>query len=326
MTKDEIKQVGHFLKKLFILLVLLFVFDRIIGTLIENAYENAPQGDIKTFAHSITDPTENIFIYGSSRAVHGYNPAVFTDSLRMSCFNSGRENSNILYHNAVLDAMLKIHTPKIIVLDVSARELTWRAAETGKVVLASMILPYVRRDTSFKNIAKQLFPDELRKAEVSKIYAYNSLVLPLVVGKRKINKEDNVNGYLPLHGSKADAVRPDFTEENDKTDPFAQKDFEEFVKTVKSKNIQLYVVQSPLFVKQFNTSVSLDTIRNILKRYNEPFWDYGFDTTFAKKEYFYDNLHLNNKGATLFTEKLVSDIKADLKRKDPSLLSSSIIQ
>ncbi|HEY2728023.1 MAG TPA: hypothetical protein VGI61_12675 [Parafilimonas sp.] len=321
MTKEEVKQVGRLFKKLLILLVLLFVFDRIIGTLLENAYQNAPQGDIKTFAHSITNPTEDIFIYGSSRAVHGYDPQIFTDTLGLTCFNSGRENSNILYHSAILKEMLKKHTPKIVVLDVSAKELTWRSAENSKLVLASMILPYVHRDTSFENIARQLFPDELRKAEVSKIYAYNSLALSLIVGKRKIKHGKNLNGYVPLHGNKIQGKLPAFTDENDKTDSFAKQDFESFVKTAKEKNIRLYVIQSPLFVKHFNSSISLDTIKSILKRYDEPFWDYGFDTAFSKKEYFYDNLHLNTTGATLFSEKLVSDIKADLEKNQPQLLN-----
>ena len=98
-----------------ILLVLLFILDRLIGTLLENAYRNAPQGDIKTFTHSITNPVENIFIYGSSRAVHGYDTRIFTDSLGLSCFNCGRENSNILYHTVILQEMLKKHSPEIII-------------------------------------------------------------------------------------------------------------------------------------------------------------------------------------------------------------------
>jgi hypothetical protein len=321
MTKEEVKQAGRLFKKILILLALLFIFDRTLGTFIEDAYKNAPQGDIKTFAHSITDPSEDIFIYGSSRAVHGYDTRIFADSLGLSCFNSGRENSNILYHTAILDEMLKKHTPEIVVLDVSARELTWRSAENSKVVLASMILPYVRRDTSFANIARQLFPKELRKAQVSKIYAYNSLVLPLMIGKRKIKNAKNLNGYVPMHGIKVTGEPPAFTDENDETDPFAKNNFENFVKIVKEKNIRLYVIQSPLYVQHFKSSVSLDTIKSILKRYNEPFWDYGFDTAFYKRQYFYDNLHLNATGATLFTEKLVSDIKADLEKNQPSLLN-----
>src|SRR4030095_14624393 len=113
--------------------------------------------------------------------------------------------------------MLNGPTPKIVILDISARELTWRAEENSKLVLASMILPYVRRDTSFANIARQLFPDELRKAEVSKIYAYNSLVLPLLSVPDKADKKNIVNGYLPLHGNKIKGKPPELKDDNDKT-------------------------------------------------------------------------------------------------------------
>lgn len=320
MTKEEIKHVGRFFKKFLILLILLIIFDRLIGTWLQHAYKNAPQGDIKTFAHSITNPTEDIYIFGSSRAVHGYDPKIFTDSLGLTCFNSGRENSNILYHTAILKEMLKKHVPKIIILDVSAKELTWRTAENSKFVLASMILPYVHSDTSFENIARALFPNELRKAEVSKIYAYNSLVLPLIVGKRKFNNGEKLNGYIPLHGNKIKGPPPVFTDDYDKTDNLAKKYFDDFVKLVKENNIRLYVIQSPLYVQKFSSSISLDTMKNILHRYNEPFWNYGFDTTFYHNKYFYDNVHLNTQGATLFTEKLVSDIKTDLEKNQPGLL------
>src|SRR5258707_14003174 len=116
MARTELVQAGRFLKKFFILLLLVFISDRIIGTLIEITYNNAPQGDMATFAHSINNPTEDIFIYGSSRAVHGYDCKILTDTLGYSCFNSGRENSTILYHNTILKEMLQKHTPKIVVL------------------------------------------------------------------------------------------------------------------------------------------------------------------------------------------------------------------
>jgi hypothetical protein len=51
-----------------------------------------------------------------------------------------------------------------------------------------------------------------------------------------------------------------------------------------------------------------------------PFLDYSFDTAFIKPEYFYDNVHLNDLGAHIFSAKLASDIKKDLNKNDPSLV------
>ena len=98
MTKEEIKHVGKFFKKFLILLAVLFVLDRLIGTLLENAYQNAPQGDIKVFAHSITNPVEDIFIYGSSRPYMVTIPAY----------------SQIVYPSPALTAAVKIQIFYII--------------------------------------------------------------------------------------------------------------------------------------------------------------------------------------------------------------------
>src|SRR5436305_4733302 len=117
MNKKELSHARRLLKNLFILIVLFFIVDRLLGKWLQYKFDNVPQGDIKTFAHSITSPSEDIFIYGSSRAMHGYDCAVFKNVLGYSCFNNGKENSTILYHNLVLNEMLKKHIPKIIILD-----------------------------------------------------------------------------------------------------------------------------------------------------------------------------------------------------------------
>ena len=52
----------------------------------------------------------------------------------------------------------------------------------------------------------------------------------------------------------------------------------------------------------------------IVKKYNVPYLDYSFDTAFFKKDYFYDNVHLNDRGAKAFSKRVAEDIKADLKK------------
>ena len=83
MNKGYLK----FFKKLFILLVIMFAVDRVVGSIIEYYFKNEPMGDSASFAHAINEPKEDILVYGSSRAVHTYDPRVFTDTLGLSCFN-----------------------------------------------------------------------------------------------------------------------------------------------------------------------------------------------------------------------------------------------
>jgi lysophospholipase L1-like esterase len=141
----------------------------------------------------------------------------------------------------------------------------------------------------------------------------------LVVPK-KTEKKYIVNGYLPLHGTKIMGKPPEFTDDNDKIDSFASQNFENFIKTLTEKHIKVYVIQSPLYVKPFATSVSLERMKSIAKKYNVPFWDYAFDTSFYKREYFYDNIHLNDKGAKAFSAKIASAIEHDMKKNLPDTL------
>ena len=200
MNKKELSHAIRFIKNLFILIVLFFIVDRLLGKWLQYKFDNVPQGDIKTFAHSITNPSEDIFIYGSSRAMHGYDCSVFENVLRYSCFNNGKENSTILYHNLILNEMLKKHLPKIIILDFAPKELSWGESKNSKNVLANTILPYAIRDTAFANIAKKQFPQEYIKAKLSRLYAYKSSIIPLLNSNNLRAVE--INGFRPLQGSK----------------------------------------------------------------------------------------------------------------------------
>ena len=309
MNKKELSHAGRLLKNLLIIIVLFFIVDRLLGLWLQHKFNTIPQGDIKTFAHSITDPSEDIFIYGSSRAMHGYDCSEFTKALGFSCFNNGKENSTILYHDLILNEMLKKHIPKIIILDFAPKELSWGEFENSRNVLANTILPYAIHDTTFANIAKQQFPQEYYKARLSWLYAYKSS-LPSMINAKNSGDED-INGFRPLQGSKVKNTPMNYDDEEEQPDSSAERAFDTFIKRIADKHIKLYVIQSPIFVKQYASSPSLDYAKSVLKKYNIPFWDYAFDTAIYKHEYFYDNIHLNQEGAKLFSEKVAERIKQD---------------
>ncbi len=331
MTRQERQDALKLIKKLIILIAIMLVVDRTVGSAIEYLYNTKPQGDLKTFSHSINNPKEDIMVYGSSRGVHGYKSSVLTDSLGLTAFNASRENSLILYHSTILNWALKKHKPKIIILDVTPKELSWKGEQDSKTVLVSMLLPYVRRDTAYANMVGELYPRELIKARVSKLYAYNSLILPILLGinwsgKKGADKKNIVNGYLPLYGSKiSDTVPPLYDFGNMESDADALEKFEHFVGLAVNNNIKLYVVTCPLYIKPFPETKSLRDIKEVLAKHNIPYWDYASDPRFLRQDYFYDYVHTNDKCATAFTAELSSRIKADiLKDSSQNILPRQI--
>lgn len=296
-----------FFKKAFILLIILFIGDRLIGSIIEYYFQHEPLGDSAAFSHAINDPQEDILIYGSSKAVHTYDTKVFTDSFKLSTYNCGRNGSNIVYGSALLPAALDgTHQPKLIVLDVAAKEIGWRSNKGGDDILAGMILPYVLTNPRFEKLAQDLFPMELYKARISKMYAYNSLIFSIIRNYSRTGN-DNINGYQPLIGSKLDEEPPIFFGK-DKIDEYAKNRFIFFVKSVVDKKIPLIVIVSPMYNKPFKDNESLIVIKQILARYNIQLWDYSRDSKYLKSEYFYDVAHLNTKGAEMFSKEIASRI------------------
>src|SRR6478735_2467100 len=310
MNTKEKQHAIKLIKNIFILIVLFFIVDRILGFLIAYKFQKAEYGEIQTFTHSITDPTEDIFIYGSSRALHGYDCNMMSQVTGYSCFNNGKENSTILYHNLMLSQMLKKHTPALIILDFAPKELSWCESENSRNVLANTILPYAIHDTAFAHIAKQQFPQEYIKAELSWLYAYKSAIIPLFNSTKTLDKTEP-DGYRPLDGSKVKAKPLDYGNEVEEPDSVAKNAFNAFVQTVIKKNIRLYVIQSPIYVKPYKSTPSIDYAKTVLKKYNIEFWDYAFDSAFYKPGLFYDYIHLNKTGAALFSKKIAERIKAD---------------
>ena len=214
--------------------------------------------------------------------------------------------------------MLQKHKPKIIILDVTPKELSWRSEEDSKLVLASMILPYINRDTSYENIASELFPRELMKAKVCKLYAYNSLILPIIMAKlgekKKGGANQIINGYLPLKGSKIKKGLPQapLSLEDMQADSAAANQFEKFITLCQVNNVRLYITEGPIYVQKIPETPSITEMKKIMAKHNIEFWDYSSDSNFLKKEYFYDNVHLNSIGADVFTGFIAKKIKDDL--------------
>ncbi len=306
-----INQYLKFAKKVFILLVIMFIVDRGLGSVIEYYFQQQPLGDDAAFAHAINDPQEDILIYGSSRAVHTYDPRVFTDTLGVSCYNCGRNSSNVIYHSAILPAALEgTHRPKAIIIDLFAKEIAFRSGQEGPDILAGMILPYVLTNKSFEALAKEAVPNELYKAKVSKLYAYNSLILSIINNYSRSNS-DNINGYQPLPGSKLKAEPDVFTSGRDGIDEYAKEKLELFLKMVTDAKIPLIVIFSPMYVKPFEDNESLRVTKQILKKYNVQYWDYTKDTAFVKQSQFYDMQHMNTIGAEKFSAEIASRIKRE---------------
>ncbi len=308
--------IRRLLKNLLIFIVILIVLDRGIGFLLEYAYKHQKLGSNAITTYAIEKSKEDILIFGSSRASHHYDSNIITDSTGLSAYNCGRDGTNIIYSAAILPEILERHNPKLIVLDLTLNEFSQEEAASLNEMLPTMLLPYINTSKQIENTVLKVKPDEVYKAKISKIYAYNSLLTSIVMSYMNADIK-NVKGYQPLTGSRLQNKKGKTNNEfkvikYEKVDDYARSRLVYFVQQVQSRNIPMIAVMTPMYTAPFAATASMKEMEAILNKYHVPFYDYSTRPAFFKKELFHDNSHMNRTGATMFTDSLVPIIKQRL--------------
>ena len=89
--------------------------------------------------------------------------------------------------------------------------------------------------------------------------------------------------------------------------------FDNFLKETIADSIKVVFVYAPLFYGAINKISNLDEMyaayESIANKYNIPILDYSNMAICLDKTYFYNALHLNKRGAEIFTDSLAYDIK-----------------
>lgn len=116
-------------------------------------------------------------------------------------------------------------------------------------------------------------------------------------------------GYVPLYNewkAELDSIGDYGISEVDSNKVNALKDFIAFSKKSGTK---IFVVCSPVFQK-FNMRQAIDICEKICAEEKIPFLNFSRDTFFLNdKSLFQDDVHLNHKGAQVFSKMVAAKIK-----------------
>lgn len=300
-----------FVVNLLLFFAVVFILDFTAGSLLKKFYFKQISGQQYRTTYSMEKTTADILIFGSSRANHHYIPAVFEKEFGKECYNAGRDGSHIFYHYAVLQSVLKRYTPKIALLDFTIMDIQQEADSYDR--LASL-LPYYASHPEIRETVELKSSMEKIKL-LSKAYPYNSAALNILKGntKKETSQEKNDKGYLPLFKTWQKPLGMEPNTGNEPADSIKIKYMEKFITDCKNAGTKLYLVHSPFYFKYTNRPAAFETVAALAARYNVKVFDLSSDPFFAENTaLFSDPSHLNDKGAHVFSEKLISLIKEDM--------------
>lgn len=295
--------------RIILFLAVMFLLDFICGGILEKLYFNQKTGLFYRTTYGLEKTNAEVLIFGSSSANHHYNPDVLEKQLKLTVYNEGRDGMDILYHTAILREILKRYTPNVIILNIAPNELT----TSNGYDRFSILLPYLRKYPEMIDVLRLKSNYEKIKC-VSKTYSYNSMLLTIITGIIPNKEKSFDKGFVPLFDTLNTAKTKISILVNDpKLDSIRVNFLNQFIKISKERGIKLYVVFSPYYSSDINTTCSIEAVNSICKQYKTPIINYIQDSSFTKREeYFVDGGHLNINGATLLSIKLSAIINKDL--------------
>lgn len=301
------------MKKLLIKILVFFIIlcccDKIIGFTSVVLVNNAKGGDYGKNNYIIREMNSDVLIIGSSRGIHHYDPTIIEDSLGLSCFNCSRDGNGIIMHYAYYKAYSSRYVPKIIIYDITPNFDLIEEDDNDKYLEWSR--PYYDIegvDSVFWDVDKTE-----RIKMLSSCYQYNSKHLQIISDLIHPSQND-IKGYRPIDKK----MEYDISEKKAKHieyryDSLKLKYIKRLIEDCQEKGTKIILYTSPSY-KAKNTNVFIP-IKEIAKEYKIPYFEHYNDTAFVtNKDFFYDSVHMNRKGATKYTQSIIAEIRTYISR------------
>lgn len=317
MKADSNSDLVRFLKSFAIIIVGIIVFDLIVGEGMGYLYKKQGSGLLYRTTYAVDSTKADYIVVGSSRASHHYDSKVFENCLQSSFYNCGRDQQNLIYSCAIISAITSRYSPKYIIIDILPNEFTQSAEGHLPALLPyyknNAIRPYINFNSNFENIKL-----------ISKIYPYNSILTDIVMGFNK-KWEKDYKGYIKLtrlnegyHYKIVDSTN--IVKEENTIDSAKIKVLSNLVDKLNKRHTPVLLVISPFPYKSVNPTTT-NLCLSLCKKYsNLKFLSFTNMPAWFDDKYFFDNVHLNEKGATLFSQTIAKYIIADSKDKSASIV------
>ena len=292
----------RFVIKILVFLAIMFILDRGFGLAMKYLQDHAKGGYVGHHNYILHQANEDILIFGSSRAIHHYNPQIIEDSLGMSCYNCGQDGNGIVLFYGWWQMIKERYQPKMIVYDVNP-SFDLLIGEDNSKYLGWLRSEYDQEGV--KKVFEDIDPTEKYKM-MSMMYRYNSKFLQNITDYVHPLFNISPNGYLPLEGEMDKMkikARIDNKESSFAFDSQKLAYLEELVKDTKERDIQFIFAASPIWYGMNDTLFS--PINEICVKQGILFYNYSNDEFFVNHDEMYkDGVHLNAFGADEFTKNL----------------------
>lgn len=286
-------------------LLVAVIIDIACGQICAYLVHHAKGGDNGRNNYICNEVKEDILVFGSSRAIHHYNPTILTDSLGMSCYNCGQDGNGIILNYGRMQLIWQRYRPKVMLYDVIPAFDLLSGEDNHKYL--GWLKAYYNRP-GVPEIFQSVDATEKYKM-LSEMYRYNSRFLQIIADNIHPMQSDGIKGFRPLEGE-MDTMKVSTSDKKEKPAyEFDSLKISYFNKMLDETGSTRFVfVVSPCW--ESINHASLQPIIDICQKRNIPFLDFSDNPKYIhQRKYFKDGSHLNAVGADEFTRDLIQSLK-----------------
>jgi hypothetical protein len=261
---------------------------------------------------------KDIIVLGASRGANNIIAGKLEKEVGKTAYNISYAASDVEFHEFLLRTLLKYNKPpKVIVFPLDDPNELFETHTQG--FRDERLYPLVKYDY----IRQELIDRDAKNPVFSKLFVLHQInKTNLNLKQKQFTPEETV---LSCGSSPIPFQKPGCKWVYENAAPFYPlKDevpakleaFRKIVADCKRNHIKLILVTTPNFSK--SNPLFEKRMRDIAG-YDIPFYAYDkSNQAYRNKEYFYNESHLNRKGAEIFTHEIALYLKDQLKRNDPN--------
>lgn len=299
-----------FLLKVPIFMTIFAAIDYLVGKVMSSPLCHAKGGDTKRMECIANELTDDVVVFGSSRAIHHYDPFVLQDSLKRNCYNVGRDGNGIIFNYGQYRLMSARYTPKVLIYDIQTE---FDLKEDDKTKYLDWLKRYYDSpgiDSIFWNV-----DGTLRIKMLSQTYRYNGSFLQIISDCiHPIQQEEK--GFSPLDATMNYEPKKETSEESLqlKLDSMKIYYWHRLIRDCKRKGTILIFALSPQYHAVHDCYTSF--IKKMAKDNDIPLIDFYTNATFSNdRKLFADPVHMNRRGATEYSKAICGKLKLYLRDK-----------
>ena len=291
----------------------------LVQTTIQHYMKEIKTGEVGKINRILfTDETFDITFWGSSTAQNYFNDSLIGKLLNKTVFNFGINGTSFDQYQGLLEAYIeKADLGQLVVISLDIHGLIKRKALYQPYyyihTFSNDLMYYALKAVDYEYVWKG------RYVPFYQLTQYGKHNLTLI--KKEIFKENQFEsyGFYPQNKVWSSAeVTSDTSLKLDSAyaNPIVLNNLKNIIEMGLAKGLKICVVTTPLFYEAKSTLRGLDVFNKVLKDFNRSgcfTLNYLNDDLCKEKGLFFNNTHLNGKGADLFSEKISQDLKNYLK-------------